>query len=488
MLLFAVPYLVRRRRMAETRRSPTQRHRSRPSTTAAHPVKAEAVRLRRGLRGSIGLLVPLAMVWAPPPADAAPPNRVLVATVSGAITPVVADHLGDGLNRATAEGYQAFVVRLDTPGGLADSTRSIVQRFLASDVPVIVYVSPHGARAASAGSLIALSAHVAAMAPGSAIGAATPVSLEGGDVEPKVVEDTAAFAESIARARGRNVELAAETVRQGRSVRADAAVDLGVADFLAGSLSEVLDQADGRVVPVGTEGRPVTLHSVDAELDEYEMGLLRQIQQRLADPNLALLFMSLGTLAFVYELASPGIGGGAVVGAILILLGLFSLSVLPVDTVGLLFLALAALLFVAEVFAPGVGVAAAGGSVALVLSGIFLFRDKPGFEVAWGVLAPVAVVMGLMTIAAGRLALRARSAPATTTGAGLLRGRVVTMARASGGRGQAQVDGSWWTLRAKEGELEAGGEARVVDVDGIELDVEPLEGGDRSLGKDRNRD
>lgn len=198
--------------------------------------------------------------------------------------------------------------------------------------------------------------------------------------------------------------------------------------------------------------------------------------------------MSLGTLAFVYELASPGIGGGAVVGAILILLGLFSLSVLPVDTVGLLFLALAALLFVAELFAPGVGVAAAGGSVSLVLAGVFLFRRSSEFEVAWGVLAPVAVVMGVMTVAAGRLALRARRAPAATTGAGLLEGRVVTVARAQNGRGQAQVEGAWWTLRAREGELVTGGEARVVDVDGIELVVEPLETEQPAGGKEGDSD
>lgn len=209
---------------------------------------------------------------------------MLVATVAGPITPVVADHLGEGLDRATAEGYQAFVVRLDTPGGLDQSMRSIVQRFLAAEVPVVVYVSPHGARAASAGALIALSAHVAALAPGTAMGASTPVSLEGGDVERKVIEDATAFAESVARARGRNVELAAETVREGRSVRADAAVDLGIADFVAGSLSEVLHQADGRVLRVGTEGRPLTLRTADAEVQEYEMGLFRWVQQRLADP------------------------------------------------------------------------------------------------------------------------------------------------------------------------------------------------------------
>ena len=203
------------------------------------------------------------------------------------------------------------------------------------------------------------------------------------------------------------------------------------------------------------------------------MTLLRRIQQVLADPNLAFLFMSIGTLGIIYEIASPGVGAGGIVGVILILLGLFSVSVLPVNAVGLLLLVLAAGLFLAELFAPGVGVAAAGGTVALVLSGLFLFRDTPGLDVSLAVVGPVAVVVGGAVILAGRLVVRSRRPVSTTTGPGLFRDRVVTVRRADGARGQTFVEGSWWNVRSQGGDLVEGDTVVVVDVDGLDLIVRP---------------
>lgn len=402
--------------------------------------------------------------------------QVLVTTVEGPITPVMAEHLDDGVAQAESGGYDAYVVRLDTPGGLDTSMRTIVQRILAARVPVIVHVAPRGARAASAGAIITFSAHVAAMAPGTAIGASTPVELEGGDVDRKVVNDAAAFAESLARLRGRNVDFAAQTVREGRSVPADEAVEIGAVDLGAASLSELLTEADGRTVELAPAGRPVTLRTAGAAVDEHDLGLMRRIQQRLADPNLAFLFLSIGTLGIIYELASPGVGAGGIVGVTLILLALFSLSVLPVNTVGLLFLGVAAALFVAELFAPGVGVFAVGGTAALVLSGVFLFRDTPGMAVSAAVLVPVALVVGGAVVLAGRLVVRSHSAPSTTTGAGLFVGRVVTLAEASDSRGQAFLEGAWWNVRTSGPPLASGAEARVVDIDGLDLVVEPIAG------------
>lgn len=407
-------------------------------------------------------------------AQAAGRPRVLVATVDGPVTPVVADHLRDGLRRAEDAGYDAFVMRIDTPGGLDTSMRKIVQRFLASEVPVVAYVAPHGARAASAGAIIAFSAHVAAMAPGTAIGASTPVDLEGGDVERKVVNDAAALAESIARLRGRNVEFAVDTVREGRSAPADEAVALGAVDLVARSLPGLLERVDGRPVALGEAGTEATLRTAGAVLDEYDMGLLRRIQQVLADPNLAFLFLSLGTLGIIYEVASPGIGAAGALGAIFVLLALFSLAVLPVSAVGLLLLALALALFTAELFAPGVGVAAAGGTVALVLSGVFLFRDTPGLQVSLAAVIPVAVVVGVAVVGAGRLVVRSRRAPSTTTGAGVFQGRVVTVRRVADGRGQALVEGAWWNVRTRGPALSEGETVRVVDVDGLDLVVEAV--------------
>ena len=413
----------------------------------------------------------LALGVASPVAAQATESPVLVAAVEGVITPVIANHVDAALDRAERDGRVAVVFTLDTPGGLDTSMRTIVQRILAARVPVVVYVSPQGARAASAGAIITLSAHVAAMAPGTAIGASTPVDLEGGDVERKVVNDAAAFAESLARLRERNVDFAVDTVREGRSASAAEAVEIGAVDLLAPSLPELLDTIDGREVEVAD--RPVVLRTAGAAVEEFDMTLLRRIQQVLADPNLAFLFMSLGTLGIIYEIASPGIGAGGILGAILLLLGLFSLSVLPVNAVGLLLLALAAGLFLAELFAPGVGVAAVGGTVALVLSGVFLFRDTPGFGVSLAVVAPVAVVVGGAVVLAGRLVMRSRRSVSTTTGPGLFKDRVVIVRHSDGTRGRTFVEGAWWNIRSTGPELVEGGEVRVVDVDGLVLVVEP---------------
>jgi len=396
---------------------------------------------------------------------------VLRADVDGIITPVMANHLDAALDRAERRGNKAVVITMDTPGGLDSSMRKIVQRILGARVPVVVYVSPQGARAASAGAIITLSAHVAAMAPGTAIGASTPVDLEGGDVERKVVNDAAAFADSLARLRNRNVQFAVDTVREGRSASAAEAVEIGAVDLLAPTLTALLDMVDGREVDVA--GERVVLRTAGATVETFDMTLLRRIQQVLADPNLAFLFMSIGTLGIIYEIASPGVGAGGIVGVILILLGLFSVSVLPVNAVGLLLLVLAAGLFLAELFAPGVGVAAAGGTVALVLSGLFLFRDTPGLDVSLAVVGPVAVVVGGAVILAGRLVVRSRRPVSTTTGPGLFRDRVVTVRRADGARGQTFVEGSWWNVRSQGGDLVEGDTVVVVDVDGLDLIVRP---------------
>ena len=419
------------------------------------------------------ILLGLAILVGGPGAAQETRPRVLSTAVTSSITPPIADHLAEAVERAEDGGYDALVVRMDTPGGLDLSMRSIARSFLGARVPVIVHVAPSGARAASAGAIITFAAHVAAMAPGTAIGAATPVDLEGGDVSDKVVNDAAALAESIARQRDRNVEFAIDTVRKGRSAAADEAVEIGAVDLLAGPLSEVLQEADGRTVRLGPERTEATVRSAGATVDEYDISLFRRIQQALADPNLAFIFMSLGTLGLVYELASPGVGVGGALGVMFVLLGLFSLSVLPVNVVGFLFLLLAAALFVAELFAPGIGVAAAGGSLALVLGAVFLFRDVPGVGVSVAVLAPVALTMGGAVVLAGRLAARSvRAAPATGTGA--LVGRTVTVRRAAGKEGQALVEGAWWNVRSRESELKVGADVRVVDVEGLDLVVTPL--------------
>jgi len=426
--------------------------------------------------GLLSLSLGLGLLAGAPAHGQAAGNQVLVSQVEGAITPVTADFLTEALEEAERGGYQAFVVEMNTPGGLDNSMRTIVQRFIGARVPVIVYVSPQGARAASAGAIIASAAHVAVMAPATAIGASTPVDMEGGDVDRKIINDAAAYAESIARLRDRNVEFAGEMVREGRSVPADQALELGVIDLVSASLSEVLESVHGREVTVAPDDRTVTLQTRDATVEPYEMELFRRIQQLLADPNLAFLFMSLGTLAIVYELASPGMGAGGVLGAILLVLALFSLSVLPVNVAGLLLLLVAAALFAAELFAPGIGVAAAGGAVALLLSGIFLFRDTPALQVSMGVLLPVTLLVFGGVVLAGRLVLRTRGMRSTTTGEEQYLGRVLTVSNTRGDRGQALMDGAWWNVRSDGQELEVGDRVQVIGNDGLDLLVGPVEG------------
>jgi membrane-bound serine protease (ClpP class) len=396
-------------------------------------------------------------------------STVLVTRIDGAITPVIADHLVDGVAAAERDGRAAYLVELDTPGGLDTSMREIVKAFLGADVPVVVYVTPSGARAASAGAIITFAAHVAAMAPGTTIGAATPVDLQGGEISDKVINDAAAFAESVAAQRGRNTKFAVDTVREGRAVPAAEAVRLEAVDLLASDRAELLRELDGRSVKVAS-GNTVTLRTAGATTVEQDFGLFRRLLQLLADPNLAFLFLSLGTLAIIYELANPGIGFGGIAGAIFLLLGFFALSVLPLNLVGVLLLALAAALFVAELFVPGVGVFAAGGTVALILGGLFLFDGAVRIDPL--VLVPAALVVGGGSVLAGRLAWRARRAPSVSGREGLL-GRQVTVRTADGPIGQVLLDGAWWTARSRNAPLTPGETVRVVDLDGLELIVEP---------------
>lgn len=395
---------------------------------------------------------------------------VLLAEVDGPITPVVAAHLADAVEDA-ADAAVPLIVSLDTPGGLDTSMRDIVQSFLNASTPVVVYVEPEGARAASAGTFITMAAHVAAMAPATAIGAATPVELEEGETaSDKVINDAVAFAISVAERRGRDVQFAEDSIRDGVSITSRVALEQGVIDVVAVDLGELLDTIDGRIVDVG--GSEVTLRTAGAVVERIEMSTFRRVLAQIADPNLALLFLSIGTLAVVYEAANPGMGFAGIAGVILLLLGFFALSVLPVASAGVALLILAIALLVGEIFVPGVGVLAAGGTIALILAGLFLFDGPVG--VSMPVLWPTAALVGLGSAYAGRMAVKARFHPATT-GASTLVGREVTVVGQAQAGWSAFLDGTWWTVRPAGGELRDGGEARVTGIEGLRLVVEPKE-------------
>jgi membrane-bound serine protease (ClpP class) len=399
-------------------------------------------------------------------------STILAVTVDGVITPVIADHIREALDRAEGEGPQALLVQLDTPGGLDTSMRDIIQSFLNARVPVIVYVSPQGARAASAGALITLASHVAVMAPSTSIGAATPIAGEGGeDLARKVINDAASYAESIAEQRGRNVDFAIDSVREGKSIPANEALEIGVIDLIAQDRPELLTELDGRTVELAPD-RTVTLSTLGVEVIEIEMGFARSVLQWLADPNIAFLFISIGTLAIIYELANPGIGAGGITGAILLLLAFTALSVLPVNAAGVILLVLAGVLFTAELFVPGIGVFAAGGTVALVLGGLFLFRGPIGVDPA--AVLPVALLVGAGALALGRVAWRTRSLIGVSGTEAIVGARGVVRA-IDGDDVQVLVQGSWWGARARSSPLRPGQEIRVTAMDGLRLIVEPDE-------------
>lgn len=402
----------------------------------------------------------------------AAPNTVLATRVDSAITPVTADLIADRIERAEQGGYAGYVIQLDTPGGLARSMREIVENILASRVPVIVYVSPEGARAASAGAFITLASHVAVMAPGTVIGAATPVSGQGGDLSQKIVNDAAAQARSLAQLRGRDVAFAEAMVRRGASLGVTEAVERGVAEARAGSLRGALEAADGMRARL-VAGRTVTIATADAAVDRADPGVLHRIQQWLADPNLTFILFMLGALGLLVELTSPGVGVAGVAGAVSLVLALFSAAILPVTVTGVVLLVLAAALFVAELFAPGIGVFAVGGAVSSVLAGLFLFQGTEGIAVDLTVIVPVAVLMAILAVVAGRVALRSRRQPTTSSGTGLLTGQVIAVQDVDDGRGRAFLDGTWWNVRSAGPRLRDGMQARVVDLDGLTLVVVP---------------
>lgn len=419
-----------------------------------------------------GLLAALASAVAASPSPAPDGPTVATTEVTGAITPVTADHLADTVERAAAAGHEVLIVRLDTPGGLVDSTRDIVQVLLDAPLPVVVHVAPSGADAGSAGTFLTYAAHVAAMAPATTIGAATPVGGQGEDLDAKVLENAAAFAEAIAEARDRDVDLAVDAVREGRSVTAEVALEEGGIDLIAASTDDLLERLDGTEVDV--RGSTVRLETAGASVVELPMGTARRIMGFLADPNLAFVFLSLGTLAILYEIANPGVGLGGVIGVTSIVLAMFAFAVLPVTAVGIVLLVLAAAMFVVELFAPGIGAGAGGGTAALLLGGLFLFPSDSGVGVDLAVLLPTVVTVGVLAVVAGRVATRSRHAP-TVSYAEHLAGRTVVVTGAAEGRPRAQLDGTWWRLRPAEGAgpLRDGDEAAIVDRVDLDLVVRP---------------
>jgi membrane-bound serine protease (ClpP class) len=402
--------------------------------------------------------------------------------IDGVISPVTLRLVETALTRAQAEHAQALVIQLDTPGGLERSMRAICQRLLNAEIPVIVWVGPTGARAASAGVFITLAAHVAAMAPATNIGAAHPVAVGGGvDKESmrKIENDSAAFVRTIAGERGRNADWAEKAVRESVSITEREALKLKVIDIVADSVPDLLVKLDGRAVK--TPKGMVTLATKDAVARPIEIGMRDRFLNVITDPNVAYVLMMLGTLGLIFELSTPGAILPGVIGGISLILAFFAFQSLPINFAGMLLILFAIVLFIAEVKVVSHGVLAIGGIVAMALGSLMLF-DAPeaGFRVSWLVIVPtVAVTAGifLFALTAGVRALSRRP----QLGAEALVGAVGTAYGPLSPTGQIKLQGEIWRAVA-EGPVPDGAPVRVVGVEGLTLRIvgtEASEGGSR---------
>jgi membrane-bound serine protease (ClpP class) len=434
---------------------------------------------RRARRATVALVaIGIALGWMTPAgAPAAPAAPVATLAIEGVISPVTLRLIEAALTRARAENAQALVIQLDTPGGLERSMRAICQRLLNADMPVIVWVGPTGARAASAGVFITMAAHVAAMAPATNIGAAHPVAIGGGvDKESlrKIENDAAAFARTIATERGRNVEWAEKAVRQSVSITEREAVKLRVVDLIAESVPDLLSKVDGRTVKT-TRGT-VTLATKDAVARPIEIGFRDRVLAVITDPNVAYVLMMLGTLGLVFELSNPGAVLPGVVGGISLILAFFAFQSLPINYAGLLLIAFGLVLLIAEIKVVSHGVLAIGGIISMALGSLMLF-DAPeiGVTLSWFVIVPTVAVTALIflwVIGAGVRALGGRP----QLGASGLIGAVAVARGELAPAGQVLVQGELWRAVA-DGPVADGARVRVVDVDGLTLKVVRSEAG-----------
>ena len=411
-----------------------------------------------------------------PVADAGPEGeggRVLVVQLEGPVSPVTAEALVAAVDRAERQGYRALVIEIDTPGGLESSMRDMVKRMLASRVPILTWVTPGGARAASAGVFVTMAGDVAAMSPGTNIGAATPINLQGpmdSTLARKATNDAAAFARTVAAQRGRSIAWAEKAVRTAVAASETEAVDLGVVDFIAATLPELLAKADGRIWRRGDERHVLRVRGLP--VDRLEPGFRQRLLAVLAEPSVAYILLMLGFYGLLFELQNPGAILPGVVGGICLILAFFALSTLPVNYAGIALLALAVVFFIAEIKVASHGMLAAGGILSMVLGSIILFRGE-GARLPWTVIGGATLATAaffLLVVGAGLRAQRL----AVRTGSAGLRGRRATVIERLAPSGMVRIDGELWRASAAEGMVDVGSDVEITGNEGLTLKVRPL--------------
>jgi len=395
---------------------------------------------------------------------------------------ITAEHVIDTIEAAAEDDAEIVLIELQTPGGLLSATRAIIEAILGSERPVVVYVAPSGAHATSAGFLVTIAADVAVMAPGTNMGASTPVSGTGQKLEEtmqkKVTSDAAAYTRSIAERRGRNPELAEKAVTEAMAWTATEALEQGLIDYIDRDENALLEILDGKTLDRG-DGTEITLTTAGQEVVLRAMTRKQEILSFIANPNIAVLLGMIGLAGLYFEFSNPGMVFPGILGGISILLAAFAFEILPVNIVGLIFLVVGFGLLVVEAVTPSFGVIGAGGVVAIVLGALFLFEEQPlptpALRVSLSMILPVTILLAIVVIVVGRKVMEAQSRPPVTGAEGLvgLIATVKTPIEGHGKGGKVFVHGEYWDARASE-PIDVDERVKVVGIDGLVLDVERL--------------
>jgi membrane-bound serine protease (ClpP class) len=414
-------------------------------------------------------------VLAQPKGASAPHVDLIV--IDGSINPAVDDFIRESIGRAKSNGARALIIQLDTPGGLLSSTRTIVKEILGAPVPVMVYVAPSGAGAGSAGVFITLSAHIAAMAPGTNIGAAHPVAGGGQEVKgvmgEKIENFVASFSETIARQRGRNAEWAIQAVRKSVSITEKEALKQNVVDIVAKDINDLLKQADGRKVDL--DGRLQTLSLKDVEVIRHEMNLKDRVINIIADPNIAYLLLMAGILGLYMEFSHPGVIFPGVAGAICLILALISLQLLAFNHAGLVLILLGIALLIGEAFVPSFGVLGIGGVISLALGSFLLFdTEDSGVGVDRSIIFAAVATLASFVLAISYLVYRSQKSKPTLGLEGML-GKIGDVRTKLNPAGKVFVQGELWNAEA-DGEIDTGEKVEIVGCQGLNLKVRRLPG------------